>query len=99
MTIQELEKFSPALWNYDMKDQLKNHIYSRSKVAFEYGDRNRDLIKDLQALKKYQDFIRKKFIENIGGLPDSNTPLNPEITGKIKEKDITIEKIIFQSRP
>lgn len=99
MTIQELEKFSPCMWCYDMRSQLKNHIYSRSELAFKKGDEKRDSIKSLRDLKKYQNFIKKRFIENIGGLPDFDIPLNAEITGKIKEKDLTIEKIIFQSRP
>ncbi|MCX7705749.1 MAG: acetylxylan esterase [bacterium] len=53
----------------------------------------------MEDLKKWQKFIRKSFINNIGGLPDSDCPLNPEITGTIREKGLTIEKIIFQSRP
>ncbi|HOL35921.1 MAG TPA: hypothetical protein PKW86_08635, partial [bacterium] len=99
MTIQELENFSPCLWFYDARDQLKNHIYSRSEEAFASGDEKHRSIKTLDQLRQWQKFIRANFIKNIGILPDSNSPLKAEITGKIVEKHFTIEKIIFQSRP
>ena len=84
---------------YDVKDQLKRHIYNRSESAFAVGDKNRDAVKSKEDLKRRQELIRRQFIKAIGGLPPANTPLNVRNVGMIKENDFRIEKIIFESRP
>lgn len=53
-------------------------------------------MKELETRKK---FMREKFIEALGGLPDSDAPLSPEVTGIIECDGFRIEKVIFQSRP
>ncbi len=98
MLIRELEGFSPQ-WFYDVRDQLKRHVYGRSEEAFIKGDADRDAIKNIKALDRRRRMMRKKFIEALGGLPPMDTSLNAMVTGRIEEKGFHIEKIIFESRP
>ncbi len=46
-----------------------------------------------------QQYVRKKVLEEIGGLPDYDGPLNPRVTGELKEPGYIIEKVIFESLP
>jgi cephalosporin-C deacetylase-like acetyl esterase len=99
MTIQSYEMISPVLYYYDLRDQLKRHVYERSEQAFAVGDAVRDSIKTTKDLLKRQAFVRKAFIEAIGRLPENSSSLNSKITGTIQEKEFRIEKVIFESRP
>jgi cephalosporin-C deacetylase-like acetyl esterase len=84
---------------HDVKDQLKQHVYNRSEIAFTKGDADRDAIKSTQSLLARQKAMRKAFIQKIGGLPSFDTPLNPKIVGTIQQDGFRIEKVIFESRP
>lgn len=99
MNIQQLEVYFQNWWLYDFKDQLKNFIYKQSEEAFARGDRARDQIKSIDEVQKRISNIREKLIDSLGGLPPSDTPLNPKITGTIKCDGFRIEKVIFESRP
>jgi dienelactone hydrolase len=50
-------------------------------------------------LQQLQTELRKKFLEMIGGLPNTRTPLRPQITGRIQMNGYWIEKLIFESLP
>jgi cephalosporin-C deacetylase-like acetyl esterase len=97
LEIQDLENYSLSI--YDVKDQLKQYVYNRSNDAFSSGDKARDDIESKKQLENRQAYIRKKFIEAIGGLPASDTPLNAKITGTVECDGFKIEKVIFESRP
>ncbi len=43
--------------------------------------------------------VRTKLLDDLGGLPDYNGPLNARITGQIHNDSYTIEKVIYQSLP
>jgi len=99
MNSNEITIFAPDQYYYDVKDQLKRHVYERSVRAFAAGDAARDAIKTPQALKKRQQWLRNELIKSMGGLPSSSTPLNPRIVGTIQQEGFRIEKVIFESRP
>lgn len=99
MNIRELEKYGPSVWFWDVKDQLKQHVYRRSMEAFAAGDAARDDITSPKELEQRVSDLRAKFIDCLGGLPSSDTPLNPVVTGTIACDGFRIEKIIFESRP
>ena len=99
MDMNTLEKISPfSVGIYDTKSQLQRYIYEKQERYIKQGERRRKLL-NKDTLPSYQKKIRKAFLDAIGGLPDSNTPLNAEITGVIKCDGYIIQKIIFQSRP
>jgi hypothetical protein len=99
VNFRQLEQMTPESGFWDVRDQLKWHIYHRSERAFAVGDAARDQIQTLEALKAYQQRLRAFFIESLGGLPPSDTPLEEQIVGELKGDGFRVERIIFQSRP
>ncbi|NJD03680.1 MAG: hypothetical protein FIA99_14045 [Ruminiclostridium sp.] len=99
MNIKELEKLSTPNWLYNVKDQLRQYIYDLSESAFASGDEARDEIINKEQLAERKNFVRSRFIEAIGGIPGSGTPLNPQIKGIVRDNGFRIEKIIYESRP
>ncbi len=99
MNIQELQSISPRRWFYDTGDQLKNHVYERSRQAFYRGDAERDALLTRDDVFRRQEYVRRAFLEGIGGVPPSDTPLHPVVTGTLRFEGFRVEKIIFQSRP
>src|SRR5437016_1313696 len=43
--------------------------------------------------------VREKILTIMGGLPDYKGPLNPRVTGRIRNESFTIEKVIYESLP
>jgi cephalosporin-C deacetylase-like acetyl esterase len=99
MTIQELEQFATVGGFWDVRDQLKTHIYQRSEQAFARGDAARDRINSRAALARRQRALRQHFLKSIGGLPSCRSPLNARTVGVVAGNGFQIEKIIFESRP
>ncbi len=99
MNFDELEHSSPGHWMYDVNDQLKRWVYERSQQAFATGDAARDAITTRAALEARQKLIRETTIQNLGGLPSSDSPLDARIVGTLKGEGYRVEKIVFQSRP
>lgn len=97
MKIQDLENYDVTI--YDVKDQLKRFLYNRSLEAFAAGDQARDAIIGREKLEARQTYIREAFIEAIGGIPESDTPLNSRVTGTVPCGGFKIENITFESRP
>ncbi len=46
----------------------------------------------------YQQRIRERFLESLGGLPE-RTPLNAQVTGVVQREGYRVEKVIFESQP
>ena len=99
MDIHKLEKESLQFFDYDVKSQLQRFIYRRSEEALAKGDDARDSLNAIEDLNKRQQEMRAKFLNAIGGLPSSDTPLYPQYLGAVQEDGYRIEKIIFESRP
>lgn len=49
--------------------------------------------------ERRKHLVREKLLEILGGLPSTNAPLNPRITGRIEADGYVIEKVIFESLP
>src|SRR5262245_58519763 len=43
--------------------------------------------------------IRAKILQEIGGLPETRTPLNPRITGGFTREGYRVENLIYESLP
>jgi hypothetical protein len=99
MLCYQIEQVSPGSWFYDVRDQLKWHIYQRSLRAFERGDAARDAITTPEQLADYQQKLRAFYIESLGGLPPMDTPLEPQVVGTLHGDGFRVEKLIYQSRP
>jgi hypothetical protein len=99
MPIQDLQAHSPGNHLYELRDQLKRHIYTRSDAAFAKGDAARDAVKTKAQLAARQAYIRKTFLKCLGHMPPRNTPLNARTTATLQGDGFTVENILFESRP
>lgn len=97
MNMSELE--NKKINTYDVKSQLRDYVYQRSFKAFEAGDLARDQIENVEQLNERRVYMRTKLIEAFGGLPPSDAPLNPQVTGTVQYEGYKVEKIMFESRP
>jgi len=66
-----------------------------------FEQKRRELFQHIKTKQEMESFVKKcrRDIRNIYSLPKEKTSLNARITGKIRHKFYTIEKIIFESRP
>jgi dienelactone hydrolase len=67
------------------------HAAMRWKVDYEKR-------KTPAAIAAYQNGLRQKCLEALGGLPE-RTPLAPQVVGAVSRPGYRVEKIIFQSQP
>ncbi len=70
--------------------------------AWMQDDRRAERIRALkseQDLLRLQQELRASLLKNIGGLPETKTPLNARIVGTIKQPGYRIEKVVFESLP
>lgn len=80
-------------------EQLKDFIYRKQEAKFDWADEERAQIQDTAALEAYNKEMRAKFIEGIGGLIETDAPLDAK---RIRMEDcgeFFMETILFQSRP
>ncbi len=56
-------------------------------------------IKTIEQARERQQWVRRRVLELIGGLPDYTGPLNSRTTGTLDGGTFTIEKIAFESLP
>ncbi|MCY9656733.1 alpha/beta hydrolase family protein [Paenibacillus chondroitinus] len=94
------EKFENVqIAHFDVKSQLPRWIYESAMRAAERGELARGSIANKTDLMQRQKEIREGILTCIGGLPASDTPLNPQITGKVSGNGFHVEKVIFEPRP
>lgn len=79
--------------------QLKDYIYARSARDFSQGDADRDAIRTPEALRVRQAAVREFIVRSFGGLPSSDSPLHPRVTGTVEGNGFRVENVIFESRP
>lgn len=84
---------------YDVRDQLKRHVYARTEQALAAGDAARDRIASLADLAERQRYIREHTLRSVGGLPASAAELRPRTAGVVRCGGFRIERVMFDSRP
>jgi len=99
MKLRKLESHPIIRKHYDVGDQLKRHIYSRSLKAFAQGDAQRDGIQSFDDVRSRQKAVRSFFAKSIGGLPPLRDKIKSINAGVVEGRGFKIEKIIFESRP
>ena len=85
-------------YTHTTNDQLKDFIYARQEEMYRAGREMRDKIETIEQLEEYKKNFRAFFLDSIGGLPDTNVPLNGRVTKVTDYEDYKMEQIIFQSR-
>ena len=100
MSIHSLENFDLRENIYSLQDKLWQHVEKRSGECFERAEKVREAISNPEELSQYIKKQREDFIKSLGGIPyDKTLPLNSKTTGVTEEDGLTIENIIFESRP
>lgn len=56
-------------------------------------------IHSVGAAERRKQWVRRKMMEILGGLPDYQGPLNVRVTGQIQADGYTIEKLLYESLP
>lgn len=87
-----------ALGGLAAPDMLVSYLSKGLNNLCAQWERKRQEIKTPEALRARNRFVRQKFIEMIGGLPEK-TPLIPIRVRVLKRDGYNIEVLMFQSRP
>jgi hypothetical protein len=90
---------SYGLPNIDVLDQLNDMVRSRSMVAFTNGAKRKSKIQDIEALKKYQEKVKRNFLEAIGRIDYDKQDLQIEWIDIVDKGSYDLIKLVFQSRP
>lgn len=99
MSIYTLMNQSPNNWYYSTREKLYEYAENKVLDKIRKSKEVRALINTTKKHKEYAELMRKKFVENLGILPyDHDYPLNEKVVGVINEDELTIEKVIFESR-
>ena len=95
------EKFNNMTHQYTRTsyEQLKDFVYHEQEKLFEYGERRRASINDVNQLKAYNEEMRTLWLEKIGGIDFPVSSLDAKVTSRLEQSDYTIESIIYCSRP
>jgi len=99
MDIEQLERLSPGDWFFDVRDQLKWHIYRRAEAAFAAADAKRDRLTTPESVRAHQTALRKFFLDSIGGLLEDSGSLDARVTGEVRCEGFRIEKLVYESWP
>ncbi len=83
----------------DLSVQLQMHVYRRSEAEFVRWEKRKDGLRTVEEARAWQEHIRKTALDAIGGLPSSDSPLAPRVTGELKGEGFRVEKVIYESSP
>lgn len=81
-----------------LEECLKVYLHLECNKHFARRKAEVAAIKTTEGVKTRQATLRKAWFEAIGKFPDK-TPLNPKVTGTIKQDGYRIEKVLYESRP
>ena len=101
MTIEGLENCPPCLTYYDLGDQMKNYLQKTFLEKVEKGAATKTALVeqgDASAAKAYQQNLRQRFVDALGGLPETDCELNPVLAPPISCETYTIQPLTFTPR-
>ncbi len=78
--------------------QFHTFLEQRQMPLLQAADERRRQIDSIDKLRAHNEFMRKTFIEKMGGIPPRDCPLNPRITTVTDRGDYTVEGVVFNSR-
>jgi dienelactone hydrolase len=92
--------FGPFLDGYyDGRAQLRDHVYRRTDAALAASHARNDALTSAADVAARQAEIRAAAAAGLGGLPQTGTPLEPEVVGEVAGDGFTVDKLIFSSLP
>ncbi|HWY87345.1 MAG TPA: hypothetical protein VNX28_11500, partial [Gemmataceae bacterium] len=93
---QDFTRVPPA--DSDPRQMLYTYLQTEAKKHFDARRKVVANLKTPEEIQKRQDFLKRKFLEALGGFPDK-TPLNAKVVGTLQGDGYRIEKVIYESRP
>ncbi len=82
-----------------MREYLLGEIDRHLDELYEAEDERLAEPVDTDTIEAWQTNLREEFMEAIGGLPDTDTPLNAEVTHAVERDGFIVEKVIYESMP
>jgi len=77
---------------------LMHHLISQADAYYAARDAEVAKLKNGKDWRDRQAAVQARLMEIVGPFPE-RTPLQPVVTGSLKKKGYTVEKIVFQSMP
>ena len=84
---------------YDVGGQLPRYLRALADGQFADAEAERTAMDSAEAVRKRRESAQEYFFDALGGLPETDAPLNAELTGTVERDGYTIEKVIFESLP
>src|SRR5574338_1174469 len=82
-----------------IQDPLLRWMDSIAQEQLDARDSAIAAVHSIEDAERRKEFVRKKILEAVGGLPVYEGPLNARITGEIRAEGYVIEKLIYESLP
>jgi hypothetical protein len=80
-------------------DAFLRWVDGEAHRAIADGARARARVQSADDVRKLAEDARGRILSAMGGLPETRTPLNPRITGRLDRDGYRIEKLIYESLP
>ena len=81
-----------------LEGMLERYLTRFAKASWEERAAKVAAIRTPAEVEARQSYIRKKFVEELGGFPEK-TLLHARITGKLERDGYRVEKLIYESQP
>jgi cephalosporin-C deacetylase-like acetyl esterase len=82
----------------EMPDMLAQYLARKLNALAAKWDRERAKVRTPADIDARNRYVRAKFIEMIGGLPE-RTPLNPVVVKTLQRDGYRVENVMYESRP
>ena len=79
------------------EDQLRDLIFQAQETKFRWGEELRDRIGTVEELQSHSAQMRAQWLENIGGLPECDMPLDARVVRRQELREFTLESILVRS--
>jgi len=83
----------------EVASNMQQDLLQRVRAAVKTGEARRGAVGTAEELESHKEAIRQAFLRSLGGLPQTQAPLNPRVVGIRETPAFTMEKIVFESRP
>jgi cephalosporin-C deacetylase-like acetyl esterase len=95
-----MKAFEPFLDGYcNVHLQLYEHLRDRNLNAVWDHIREKNTITTADQVRARAHHVRQAFLDSLGGIPQTEAPLNPKSSGVVRREGYAIEKITYESQP
>jgi dienelactone hydrolase len=80
-------------------EAFQHWLDEQARAALAEGARARGQVQTADAVRQRATEIHDQVLQAIGGLPETRTPLNARVTGRLVRPGYRIEPLVFESQP